>query len=215
MCLNLENEHVQSKVAEHDIIVYKRLVEVMSPKLGNHGKNFTGIIIGKKVSGKISELDGKVVFCIDDAVFEGTYFKTIFWAFDWNCEEILVDGTTPLELITHYETPYRWFKVEIGETYTAKLRKDGPQIHEGIHSFATYKGARRDGPGVVVKCIIPKGAKYYTGLFGGEVSHASDCIKYVKPMYTTNPKESLVHHKIKLLFIKIKKHVLNIKKCKY
>ena len=46
MCLNLENEHVQPKVAESDIIVYKRLVEVVSPKLGNHGKNFTAIIMG-------------------------------------------------------------------------------------------------------------------------------------------------------------------------
>lgn len=183
MCLNLENEHVQSKVAERDIIVYKRLVEVISPKLGNHGKNFTGIIMGKKVSGEIYEHDGKTTFRIDDKVLEGAYFKRLFWEFDWYCEQILVDGTTPLEIVTHYETPYRKFKVEIGKKYTAKLRKDRSEIYEGIHSFATYKGARRDGHGVVVKCIIPKGAKYYTGLFCGEVSHASDRIRYIKPMY--------------------------------
>ena len=54
-------------------------------------------------------------------------------------------------------------------------------IHKGYHSFATCEGACSHATiyipdSVIVTCIIPKGTKYYKGLFGGAESYCSEAI---------------------------------------
>ena len=46
MCLNLKNEMVEARIAKKDFVVYKSLYNNTRPKLGNHGKDFTGVISG-------------------------------------------------------------------------------------------------------------------------------------------------------------------------
>ena len=85
-------------------------------------------------------------------------------------------------------TPYREVKVEIGETYKSNLIKVNgiqPVVNIGIHSFARKRAAKKDyinyGDGdIIIKCIIPAGSTYYTGMFLGKKSYASDTLKYVE-----------------------------------
>lgn len=60
-------------------------------------------------------------------------------------------------------------------------------IHKGYHSFATCEGACSDATiyisdSVIVSCIIPKGTKYYKGLFEGAESYCSEAIIIEKLM---------------------------------
>ena len=66
MCLTLKNANTKSKIAEEDIVVYKRLIEVDFPKPGYHGKKFTAIFCGRKCSGVISEQDCDTYFCMNN-----------------------------------------------------------------------------------------------------------------------------------------------------
>ena len=43
-----------------------------------------------------------------------------------------------------------------------------------------YDDAKNDGPGVIAKCIIPKGAEYYEGYFCGRKAYASNKLKYTE-----------------------------------
>lgn len=66
-------------------------------------------------------------------------------------------------------TPYKIIPIVLGRSYTSKLSRPNHQAVEvGIHAFltlehaecmASYTPTRRK----IVKCIIPKGAKYYIG----------------------------------------------------
>ena len=119
---------------------------------------------------------------------------------------------------THYETPYRNCYVEFNITYDEST--DGMVIKKGsddiiincdselyravyggaFHSFKKYSdavneatdwGMFNDIAAVVVKCIIPKGAKYYEGevnLYSGIIGgfpegYASDKIIYTNTIY--------------------------------
>lgn len=84
-------------------------------------------------------------------------------------------------------TPYRYITINIGETYKSDLfRRIGNKesIDFGLHSFKTLNDAIADGmiegSKVVVKCIIPRGSRYYVGKFFGKVSLASTRIKYLE-----------------------------------
>ena len=188
MCLNLKNEMVEARIAKKDFVVYKSLYKYTRPKLGNHGKDFTGVIGGMKVSGRISEYEGWVYLCTNDERFNGNFVKDRLgfqysWLFDLHCRaascrgELLIDGITPFEIITGYKTSFRGFQINLGETYTAELEKKKSRIHRGIHSFKCPKEAAKYGD-TVVECIIPKGSEYYIGLFSGKASYASNCLRY-------------------------------------
>lgn len=85
-----------------------------------------------------------------------------------------------------YYTSYTW---NLGELRKSKLTSrplkytpysNDRQINVGFHTFKTRREARINKNdiylGVIFKCIIPKGSKYYLGTFGEERSYASDQI---------------------------------------
>lgn len=57
-------------------------------------------------------------------------------------------------------------------------------INKGFHSFKHLKNAKLDvqfypflyTDNIIYKCIIPKGSKYYRGLFAGRVSYCSESL---------------------------------------
>jgi len=105
-------------------------------------------------------------------------------------------------------TPYRRYPVSVGKSYESGLLVQasywGNLVHIGLHSFATRKSAIADAKDVsknhifynrsestyrtyaIIKCIIPKGSKYYAGKFENHKAFASDCIEYkrmLKPRF--------------------------------
>lgn len=88
----------------------------------------------------------------------------------------------PLKSSSHiYLTPYQNVPVQIGNTYSSVLRRQGLLINQGLHSLVNYKDLENLmlNDCIKVKCIIPKGAKYYVGTFKGFASYASNQIKYL------------------------------------
>jgi len=97
-----------------------------------------------------------------------------------------------------YVTPYRESLVVIGEVYKSEIYRDRNTIEQGLHSFAKitdcfdnsrriynhpiyYKGKDYPVTPVLVECVIPKGARYYKGVFDGRfTSYASDTLEYVR-----------------------------------
>ena len=71
----------------------------------------------------------------------------------------------------HFVTPYQYKKIVLGYTYTSVL--DTPdwanRVEQGLHAFLTLEQAKamckHEHNRVIVKCIIPKGSKYYIGEF--------------------------------------------------
>ena len=94
-----------------------------------------------------------------------------------------------------YATPYQHDPVEIPSTVKSRvLERLDNEIYEGIHSFADYESAYSDMEDEwhnysepkrsLVKCIIPKGTKYYKGKFEGMPAYASKKLKYVEVLKT-------------------------------
>jgi len=92
-----------------------------------------------------------------------------------------------------FVTAFRRTEVEMGKTYKSKLgfSLNACAIEEGLHSFDSLYIAKfmsrmhrfqvpREGTLVVAKCIIPKGARYYSGTFNYWESYASDELTYVE-----------------------------------
>lgn len=96
-----------------------------------------------------------------------------------------------------YETPYRNYPIEIGETYESRLILDEgynfPKIEIGLHSFKSLKFCKKniatlkflipfnENEYFIAECIIPKGGEYYEGKFNVFPNcYASNKIKYVK-----------------------------------
>lgn len=89
-------------------------------------------------------------------------------------------------------TYYQFFPVEMGKEYSSKLVMIDENVEIGLHSFCTDLEAkhfvhRKSAFAVninlyVVKCVIPKGSKYYHGSFfsmlGDFNSYASDTLRY-------------------------------------
>ena len=96
----------------------------------------------------------------------------------------------------HLESPYTYFHWDIGKEYTAD--RSAPRLVPGnikdgyFHSYeykeaAEYRAEeyRHARYGIaeyrIVKCIIPKGSRYYKGIHtGGEDGYASKKIKIVE-----------------------------------
>jgi hypothetical protein len=201
MCLELKNESVKSQIAENDIVVYKFLQVSRKFNPEFHGKEFTGVINGFTVKGKIS-IDKRTFLCTDEIFLDGTYTKDKFgykysWAIDIYVKSIKVDGVEIIkdgcvldnaEVLT-ISTPYQNVEIKIGETYKSKLIKNELLVEDGIHSFKNLEDANYfagfDKNRIVAKCIIPKGSEYYIGKYGyngydGFVSYTSDTLKYVE-----------------------------------
>lgn len=89
----------------------------------------------------------------------------------------------------------RPFRYEIGKEYTEKMfyrESDSCFIYKGFHSFSTQKAAKFYflkfhffGKAVMIKCVIPKGAYYFTGCGDTPNQYCSDKIKVVawKPVW--------------------------------
>lgn len=90
-----------------------------------------------------------------------------------------------------FRTPHKNTIVRIGETYESPIKREcNPwvswrnrfTIEQALHSFKHVKDAR--GKGTIVRCIIPKGSRYYVGRWGisknDPISYASNRIKYVE-----------------------------------
>lgn len=85
-------------------------------------------------------------------------------------------------------TPYRYRLITIGSTYESELKVKSrffknSRVEDGLHSLVNksdvsrcFRGTR----GVVVKCIIPAGSRYFEGHFDIYMSYASDKITYVE-----------------------------------
>lgn len=78
-------------------------------------------------------------------------------------------------------------KTDLGEVYKEH------SVNKGFHSFANFCDSMKEAEDwhystpVVVKCIIPKGAKCYVGQFEGKVSYCSDSIILVEQIETILP----------------------------
>ena len=90
-------------------------------------------------------------------------------------------------------TFYQQAKIKIGNTYRSKFTIDCfGEIEKGLHSLTTLEIAKEfiydktlTRITHIVKCIIPKGSKYYLGHFCvNNDSYASNRLKYVEIVET-------------------------------
>lgn len=185
MCLQLSSEKTRMNKATKDIVCYKRLdvYEKLITKYPD-GTAFKGVIKGIKCKGHLTVEDEKLYFCTNDSALDGSDCDDkkgykYSWVFDDKVTEI--NGEAPV-LITVYKTIYQNFTVKIGETYTSPLEKMYDTVHVGFHSYANIRDTQRSilGDEVIAKCIIPKGASYYKGIYDGYTSYASDILTYVE-----------------------------------
>ena len=181
MCLENVGERLTAK---RDIVCYKRLFhEITIAKNSEyHGKDAVVLFRNKKVDVVISIYEHGIYFCSD--YMDGTdcpekFGKKYSWVIDESIKDVWIDGESFVDP-KGYKTPYQKSAVEIGETYDSELIESGKEVEIGLHSFKSKKAAKNDGDGVIVKCIIPKGAEYYIGYFDGETSYASTQLKYVE-----------------------------------
>ena len=85
-----------------------------------------------------------------------------------------------------FTTPYQNTVIKIGCTYTSEFSFNFfGDIEKGLHSYVSLDNARYDAMGyiikrVICKCLIPKGSRYYQGLFGKYKSIASDKLTYLE-----------------------------------
>jgi len=100
------------------------------------------------------------------------------------CYKTLAKIEYPKIGIVYYKTPYMGVLIDIGFTYTSKLKRSGFTIEDGLHSFKhaydTHLANSCWRSVVSVQCVIPKGSKYYKGTFLGADSYASSQLIYVK-----------------------------------
>lgn len=189
MCLNI-NKGDKVQVADKDIVIYKRLVKITHFKqlpMRCHGKRFTGVINHNKCSGIISINKGLrpiTFFCTNNPNIDGRVADELFgrkysWALDSSVSQIIVEGEEFTGKVLYY-TPYQSKEIEIGKTYKSSLERYDISIHKGLHSFETLEDAKKDGINVYAKCIIPKGSKFFRGMFNGSISYASNRITYLK-----------------------------------
>lgn len=105
-----------------------------------------------------------------------------------------------------YFTTYQKANIKIGGVYQSKLKSyisifgSDRKVEIGLHSFADLSDCRQDAIDelyyllgsnkyvkiLVVKCVIPKGSKYYSGDYVG-ASYASTSLKYVEIIETYFP----------------------------
>lgn len=179
MCLRLESEKTRVQIAKEDIVCYKELKEVEYLDLSSleDGQKFTGVIKNIPCQGAISIENDRIFFCTDDERLEGLSCRDKKgYRFSW-VEDERVTEINGIPRIPRLETPYRGFPVEIDNTYTSILNKISNVVEEGLHSYCNLESIEGE---IVARCIIPKGSKYYKGIFEGYQSYASDTLKYVE-----------------------------------
>lgn len=188
MCLDLK-ENAKLKIAEEDIICYKRLKISQMYNMSYEeldGKPFTGKCLDEDVNGVISIDDGNLYFCTNDSLFDGLACTNKYgYKYSWSdscCIDRIIVNEHKLVKVKGYRTPYRYYPIIIGKIYTSLLLHNEYTctITKGLHSFTNQLDAQNDGDGVVAKCIIPKGSAYYEGYFDNKKSYASNCIKYLE-----------------------------------
>ncbi len=198
MCLDVKSERL---TAEEDIVVYKFLKKDLILNTDDPVP-FSGIIMGVETIGVAinATLPGedsrvRLFFLTNELRLNGSkpglkpgndFMFGSKYNYSWILDPHVSEGIlTSLPLIISYVTPYRRVSVKIGETVKSDLEypnKNFPTIDVGIHSLETVKGCKRvierGDDVVIVKCIIPKGSEYYTGLFSEESSYASNALIY-------------------------------------
>lgn len=199
MCLEIKYGSTV-KTATEDIVCYKFvdnirvLSDVTLKKL--HGETFSAVINEIKCSGKLSVYSSRLFFCTNIPALDGQSCPDKFgYSYSWVLDKSVVDVVTgvsnnPLKFQQAYKTPYQEVRVQIGKTYTSRLRVDHDfnqpgyaEVNIGLHSFANVKDCinrAEMSDTSIIKCIIPKGSKYYEGKFNTEQSYASNKITYVE-----------------------------------
>jgi hypothetical protein len=184
MCLLLTNKK-RKQTAKEDIVCYKGLItsyEFISFPV--HGIEFHGIIKGIACKGKISIEGERIFFCTNSYELNGAHCADTFeydysFTMESRVTSVIINGREQIEKFLL--TPYKEARITIGETYSSVLKKDEDAIYQALHSFANLADTREEiEEGIYVKCIIPKGAKYYEGEFDGCPSYASDKLTYVE-----------------------------------
>ena len=86
-----------------------------------------------------------------------------------------------------YRTMYQNTLIEIGKTYTSNIIRGemSPNtITVALHSYADVERTKFEKhfgwQVVVIRCIIPRGSRYYVGKFASYKSYASNKLKYVE-----------------------------------
>lgn len=88
-----------------------------------------------------------------------------------------------------YESPYQRFKYNLGYEYNVQRFQifescidNKLRIYQGLHSYTNYETARnrKNINEVIVKCIIPKGSKYFLGIHNDIVSDKLILVKELK-----------------------------------
>ena len=132
---------------------------------------------------KLSETKNKKVMCLSNiskqkvAERDIVVFKYVYWDEDRKA----------------YLTPFQHAKIIIGRTYTSALdvqkKKGGNIVGVGLYSFRNKRDVfdnaridkmiRHQHTFHVVRCIIPKGSLYYTGIFDDSTpSYVSNTLTY-------------------------------------
>ena len=195
MCLKLKSEKTKKQIAKKDIVAYKALgfkekIETIN-RLSEvkHGDSFKGIIFGVKCEGKIAiQYDTVIFFCTDKVILDGNDAEDKLgykysWRFDSHITKIIVNNNVMYDSeAVEFSTPYRFAKVEIGETYTSEISRHNCIVDIALHSYSKLKDVieNHNGRYSICKCVIPKGSTYYKGLFCKYSSYASDKLMYVK-----------------------------------
>lgn len=184
-------------IAKKDIIVYKKIKEkyAIIPELKDllkNGDKCKAIICGIDVNGKIFKEGNRTIIYHNNSQLNGNIRHSGKWNYKYSftvcsvVSSLIVDKKEFINIF--YHTPYRDVIIEIGKEYTSELRllkrscDTSSVITEGLHSFI-QKPNIKEGE-YLVKCIIPKGSKYYKGIFELDPysfdSIASDKLKYIK-----------------------------------
>jgi hypothetical protein len=204
MCLTNISEQ---KTATEDIVVYKHLKTTPGFDISDiDDKPFKCMIDGIDVEGHIKLMSDNVYFLhnveirrgSDIGIHKGDYLYS--WVLDSQVDlkTLEIDGEL-VEENTNYITPYQDTNVLLGKTYYSDLRVysykgvqngvtdvDHHAVDRGLHSFAEKQDAFDDiyPQGIVVKCIIPKGSKYFEGVYSEEYrSYASDTLQYTTEIW--------------------------------
>jgi len=195
MCLKLNFKNQIPLETLEDIVVYKTVIKVKEISLDCqniedlHGVPFKGMILDEEFEGILSVKEDKVFLCTNYAwgLFCDEKFGFKYsWVFTDSVTSLIVNDVELVKISFSFETPFRNYPIEIGNTYTSKLVKKGDNIEEGLHSFEFARDAKLTNwalwydEGTIVKCIIPKGSTYYKGTFDGDSSYASDALTYVE-----------------------------------
>lgn len=85
-----------------------------------------------------------------------------------------------------FYTPYFRADAQLGQTYYSEFTFNHyGDVSRGLHSFKSLKAATAEADSFIantkiIRCVIPKGSRYYQGKFGNAISYASDTLTYLE-----------------------------------